>query len=141
MAQIEVKEVPEISVKSKDIVTSRSGLLTEIEKYVEELRGAGIEVNEIIAIFHGKEDANYRVELAAPVDNGEKRLGPAIMAATIFRGDPGKVDNAYATILFWALKNGYTVGQPSREIFRKIERKDGEVEVEVEVQVPVEKKA
>ncbi len=141
MAQIEVKEVPEITVKSKDVVTSRGNLVSEIEKYMEELKGSGIEVGEVIAIFHGKEDANYRVELAVPVSEGGKRLGPAVMATTVFRGDPGKVDNAYATILFWALKNGYNVGQPSREIFKKIERRDGEIEVEVEVQVPVEKRA
>jgi len=56
-------------------------------------------------------------------------------ASFVFRGDVGKVSNAYATILFWVIKNNYDVTQPTYEIYRSFNRDTNEVEVEVVVPI------
>jgi len=48
-----------------------------------------------------------------------------------------KVDNAYATLLFWALGQGKSLGTPTREVYHKVDLKQDPPEAEVEVQAPL----
>ncbi len=93
---------------------------------------------DAILIFYGKEGHEMVVEIFTPDPNGDKTLPPATMAVTKFSGSAEKVDNAYATLLFWALREGKSLGSPTREVYLKIDTTQSLPEVEVEVQAPVQ---
>lgn len=104
MAKIEIKEVPELKGHSLvKKIPNRAALLGEIKP-------------NVIVIFHGKEGAEMVVEIFTPDPNGDKTLPPAKVASTKFNGNAEKVDNAYATLLFWALKEGKSLGTPTRDL-------------------------
>ncbi|MEM1598436.1 MAG: transcriptional regulator [Pyrobaculum sp.] len=125
MAKVEVKEVQEVrgrSVVKK--VPNRGAIIGDLKP-------------NTILIFHGKEGHEMVVEVFTPDPNGDKVLPPATVAATKFTGSAEKVDNAYATILFWALKEGKSIGTPTRELYTKVDTSQSPPEVEVEVQAPL----
>ncbi|MEL9991602.1 MAG: GyrI-like domain-containing protein [Thermoproteus sp.] len=125
MPNVEIKEVPEIRGYSViKTVPNRSALMQDLK--------AGV-----ILVFHGKEGSNMVVEVFTPDPNGDKTLSAAKMASYKFSGSSDKVDNAYATILFWALNNGISLGSPTREVYIKVDRNQTPPEVEVEVLVPI----
>lgn len=126
MAKIEIKEVPEVrGFSTLKKVPNRAALQRDLKP-------------NAILIFHGKEGHEMVVEIFTPDLNGDKTLPPATMAVTKFSGSAEKVDNAYATLLFWALKEGKSLGSPTREVYLKIDTTQSPPEVEVEVQVPVQ---
>lgn len=126
MAKVEIKEVPEIRGFSTIKKIPNRGALT-----------GDLKPNTVV-IFHGKEGTEMVVEIFTPDPNGDKTLPPAKMATTKFNGNSEKVDNAYATLLFWALKEGKTLGTPTREVYLKIDKNQDPPEVEVEVQAPIQ---
>ncbi|AET31579.1 transcriptional regulator [Pyrobaculum sp. 3827-6] len=126
MSKVEVKEVQEVrgfSVVKK--VPNRAALTGDLKP-------------NTILVFHGKEGHEMVVEIFTPNPNGDKTLPAAKMASTKFSGNAEKVDNAYATLLFWALKEGKTLGTPTREIYTKVDASQSPPEVEVEVQAPLQ---
>ncbi|MCX8137553.1 transcriptional regulator [Pyrobaculum aerophilum] len=126
MAKVEIKEVQEVrgfSVVKR--VPNRAALTGDLKP-------------NVILVFHGKEGNDMVVEIFTPDPNGDKTLPSATVAATKFSGSAEKVDNAYATLLFWALKEGKSLGTPSREIYTKVDRSQDPPEVEVEVQSPIQ---
>jgi effector-binding domain-containing protein len=126
MAKIEVKEVPEVrGFSTLKKVPNRAALQRDLKP-------------NAILIFHGKEGHEMVVEIFTPDPNGDKTLPPATMAVTKFSGSAEKVDNAYASLLFWALKEGKSLGSPTREVYLKIDTTQSPPEVEVEVQAPVQ---
>jgi effector-binding domain-containing protein len=126
MAKVEVKEVPEIrGFSTIKKVPNRAALQVDLKP-------------NIIVIFHGKEGHELLVEIFKPDPNGDKVLPSATFAVTKFSGSSEKVDNAYATLLFWALKEGKSLGSPAREVYTKIDTSQSPPEVEVEVQVPLQ---
>ncbi|KUO89361.1 MAG: transcriptional regulator [Pyrobaculum sp. OCT_11] len=126
MAKIEIKEVPEVrGFSTVKKVSNRAALQRDLKP-------------NAILIFHGKEGHEMVVEIFTPDPNGDKALPPATMAVTKFSGSAEKVDNAYATLLFWALKEGKSLGSPTREVYLKIDTTQSPPEVEVEVQAPVQ---
>jgi effector-binding domain-containing protein len=126
MAKIEIKEVPEVrGFSTVKKVSNRAALQRDLKP-------------NAILIFHGKEGHEMVVEIFTPDPNGDKTLPPATMAVTKFSGSAEKVDNAYATLLFWALKEGKSLGSPTREVYLKIDTTQSPPEVEVEVQAPVQ---
>jgi Transcriptional regulator, effector-binding domain/component len=126
MAKIEIKEVPEVrGFSTLKKVPNRAALQRDLKP-------------NAILIFHGKEGHEMVVEIFTPDPNGDKTLPPATMAVTKFSGSAEKVDNAYATLLFWALKEGKSLGSPTREVYLKINTTQSPPEVEVEVQAPVQ---
>jgi effector-binding domain-containing protein len=126
MAKIEIKEVPEVrGFSTVKKVPNRAALQRDLKP-------------NAILIFHGKEGHEMVVEIFTPDPNGDKTLLPATMAVTKFSGSAEKVDNAYATLLFWALKEGKSLGSPTREVYLKIDTTQSPPEVEVEVQAPVQ---
>jgi effector-binding domain-containing protein len=126
MAKIEIKEVPEVrGFSTVKKVPNRAALQRDLKP-------------NAILIFHGKEGHEMVVEIFTPDPNGDKTLPPATMAVTKFSGSAEKVDNAYAALLFWALKDGKSLGSPTREVYLKIDTTQSPPEVEVEVQAPVQ---
>lgn len=126
MAKIEIKEVPEVrGFSTLKKVPNRAALQRDLKP-------------NAILIFHGKEGHEMVVEIFTPDPNGDKTLPPATMAVTKFSGSAEKVDNAYASLLFWALKEGKSLGSPTREVYLKIDTTQSPPEVEVEVQAPVQ---
>jgi len=126
MAKIDIKEVPEIrGFSTVKKVPNRAALQGDLKP-------------NTILVFHGKEGHEMVVEIFTPDPNGDKTLPPATMAVTKFTGNAEKVDNAYATLLFWALKEGKSLGSPTREVYLKIDTSQSPPEVEVEVQTPVQ---
>jgi len=126
MAKIEIKEVPEVrGFSTVKKVPNRAALQRDLKP-------------NAILIFHGKEGHEMVVEIFTPDPNGDKTLPSATMAVTKFSGSAEKVDNAYATLLFWALKEGKSLGSPTREVYLKIDTTQSPPEVEVEVQAPVQ---
>jgi Transcriptional regulator, effector-binding domain/component len=126
MDKIEIKEVPEVrGFSTVKKVPNRAALQRDLKP-------------NAILIFHGKEGHEIVVEIFTPDPNGDKTLPPATMAVTKFSGSAEKVDNAYATLLFWALKEGKSLGSPTREVYLKIDTTQSPPEVEVEVQAPVQ---
>lgn len=126
MAKVEVKEVGELrGFSTFKKVPNRGALLSEIKQ-------------NTILVFHGKEGQEMLVEIFTPDPNGDKVLPAITAASTKFTGSAEKVDNAYATLLFWALKEGKTLGAPTREIYIKVDTKQSPPEVEVEVQAPLQ---
>ncbi|ACB39695.1 GyrI-like domain-containing protein [Pyrobaculum neutrophilum] len=126
MAKIEVKDVQEVrgfSVVKR--VTNRAALFADLKQ-------------NAVFIFHGKEGQELVFEIFTPDPNGDKVLPASKVASTKFTGSAEKVDNAYATLLFWALKEGKTLGTPIREVYTKVDTKQSPPEVEVEVQAPVQ---
>lgn len=122
---VEIKEVGEIrGFSTVKKVPNRNALAADLRQ-------------DAILIFHGKEGGDMVVEIFTPDPNGDKTLPPTTMAVTKFVGTSDKVDNAYATILFWALKEGKTIGMPTREIYLKVDTRQLPPEVEVEIQTPV----
>lgn len=123
MAKVEIKEIGEIKGQSEvKKVPNRSSLLSYVKP------GA-------VLVFHGKEGNELVYEIFKPDPNGEKTLPPAKMAVTKFAGSIDKVDNAYATLLFWALKENKTIGTPIREVYLKVDTAQGEVEVEIQAPI------
>lgn len=126
MAKVEIKDVQEIrGFSTVKKVQNRAALLKDLKP-------------NVILLFHGKEGQEMVVEIFTPDPNGDKTLPPAKVAATKFVGAAEKVDNAYATLLFWALKEGKLLGTPSREVYIKIDKNQDPPEVEVEVQSPLQ---
>ena len=125
MAKVEMKEVPELrGFSTVKKVANRNALLGDLKP-------------NIILIFHGKEGNEMVVEIFTPDPNGDKTLPPATVASTKFTGPVEKVDNAYATLLFWALRQGKSLGMPTREVYYKVDLKQDPPEAEVEVQAPL----
>lgn len=91
----------------------------------------------VILVFHGKEGNNMVVEIFTPDQNGDKVLPPQKVATYKFAGSSDKVDNAYASVLFWALNSGVSLGSPTREVYLKVDKNQSPPEVEVEVQIPI----
>jgi effector-binding domain-containing protein len=126
MDKIEIRDVPEVrGFSTVKKVPNRAALQRDLKP-------------NAILIFHGKEGHEMVVEIFTPDPNGDKTLPPATMAVTKFSGSAEKVDNAYATLLFWALKEGKSLGSPTREVYLKIDTTQSPPEVEVEVQAPVQ---
>jgi effector-binding domain-containing protein len=126
MDKIEIRDVPEVrGFSTVKKVPNRAALQRDLKP-------------NAILIFHGKEGHEMVVEIFTPDPSGDKALPPATMAVTKFSGSAEKVDNAYATLLFWALKEGKSLGSPTREVYLKIDTTQSPPEVEVEVQAPVQ---
>nr|KJR73700.1 MAG: transcriptional regulator [Thermoproteus sp. AZ2] len=122
---VQVKELGEIRGYSVvKTVPNRAALVNDLKPGV-------------ILIFHGKEGGNMVVEVFTPDQNGDKVLPPLKAAAYKFAGSSDKVDNAYASVLFWALNNGVSLGSPTREVYLKVDKNQSPPEVEVEVQIPI----
>ncbi len=123
---VEIREVPELrgfSVIKK--IPNRNAISSELRQ-------------NAVLIFHGRDGNEMIVEIFTPDPNGDKVLPPAKLAVAKFVGTADKVDNAYAKILFWALREGKNLGMPTREVYLKVDTRQTPPEVEVEVQTPIQ---